>query len=185
MFDIRRILIVFVVGILFTVLVFSTIQAVYPSPSYTDYCRERLVKPYPLERNECPDIISQTELNECSDKKGTPEYTYNANNCPISFECSMCNKQYQDSREKHDFWNFIISAIFGLVGVLIGMNLPVKKNKVHEWIGSGLMLGGLISIFIGTAMHYGDLHRWIRPIVILLELILVIWLSYNKLAPKK
>jgi len=188
MIDIRRILIIFVIGVLYTVLVFSTINAVYPNPEYSDFCGENIRAPklYRAEQyrteQDCPDHnIPQAELDACTAGKGQPEYKYDPYGCVTSWECSHCMQSYNDSRERHNFVSFIISAILGLIGVAVGLYMPVKKGGVNEWIGSGFMLGGMISIFIGTMMYFGDLHRILRPFVILLELILVIWLAYKKL----
>lgn len=186
MLDIRRILIILVVGVLFAVFTFSLINAVFPEPDYEDYCSD-FVKPRPLREVEsvtCPDFdYDDPALKDCNKKGGDPKYEYDSNGCIESWKCDYCRKGYDDAREKYNFWNFIIAAIFGLIGVAIALYMPMKKGTVHEWVGSGFMLGGLLTIFVGTAIYFGDLHRWARPIIILLELILVIWLAYKKLAP--
>ena len=43
------------------------------------------------------------------------------------------------------------------------------------------MLGGLVTLFFGTFRYYEYLGRYVKPIVILVELIIVIYLSYKKL----
>ncbi|MFC1647993.1 hypothetical protein ACFL1B_00900 [Nanoarchaeota archaeon] len=189
MIDLRRIIIILVVAVLFAVFVFSTINAVYPDPEYEDYCRDEYAVPKPIrevDNSNCPDHnISQEEIDACVDTDGRPSYKYDAYGCVTSWECTTCHNDYDAAQEKHHFWSFIISAIFGLIGVMISLFMPMEKETVHEWVGSGLMLGGMFAIFFGTAIYYGDLHRYIRPVVILIELILVIILAYKKLAPKK
>lgn len=40
-------------------------------------------------------------------------------------------------------------------------------------------LGGVVVIFGGTIVTFGDLASWLRPIIMLAELILVIILAYR------
>ena len=64
------------------------------------------------------------------------------------------------------------------------MLLPAK-NELNEWVGGGFILGGLITMFIATSMYWQHIDKIARPIVILAELILVLWIAYKKFGPKK
>ncbi len=187
MADVRRILVIFVIATLFSIFVFTSIDAFYPSPDYSDYCEEdkfdqpKPYKPRP-DNYTCPDVeFNEQAMKECRDRGGEIRYEQNEYSCNINWTCSMCQKNYNEAREQHNLWRFIISAILGLIAITIGLVLPEEKT-MNEWVGSGLMLGGLITIFVGTAMSFGDLHRWIRPIIILFELLLVIFLAYKKMS---
>lgn len=180
MVDVRRILVIFVIAVLFSIFVFTSIEAVYPGPEYNDFC-DRTVPPTRLGSANCTVNFDQEALQACYDEEGEPRYTYDDQGCRESWTCDYCQKEYNEARETHNFWRFIISALMGIIAIAIGMNLP-ESRKVNEWVGSGLMLGGLICVFVGTAMYFGDLHRFARPVVILLELLLVIYLAYTKLS---
>ncbi len=184
----RRIIIMLVIAILFSVFVFTSINAVYPEPKYGDYCDNRVKDPYPSKprpgNHTCKEQnFNETQKEKCREKGGEVKYKRDENYCPTDWECSFCQKNYNEAREKHKLVSFLVSAILGLIVVIIGLYLPEDKESVHEWVGSGLMLGGLITIFTGTVMFFSDLNRWLRPVIILLELLLVIYLAYRKLGP--
>lgn len=192
-FDLRKIGIIFTIAVLFSIFVFTTIEAVYPRPNYDDFCEEKFYpeRPAPIgvkgETITCPpyEEPSQELLNQCAKDKGFPEYERDANNCVTSYKgCNFCQRDFDDAREQHDFVSFLISTFFALVAIVIGLYLPEKKHKLNEWIGTGFMLGGIITLFFGTAMFFGELHRIVKPIVILFELILIIYIAYKKLGNK-
>lgn len=185
MADIRKIIIIFVIAVLFSVLVFAVIEAVYPSPKYEDYCKN---VNYPIEKacisqQVCPEInITQAERDSCTEKKGNIEYTdYDSNNCPTAYECNTCQNDYMLVMEKHSRYVFYISAFLALIAIFIGLYLPAKKNTLNEWVGTGFMLGGTFALFFGTLTSFMFLDRYARPIVIFLELVLVIFITYRKI----
>lgn len=185
MVDIRKIIIIFVIAVLFSVLVFAVIEAIYPQPKYEDYCGNQdysTEKPC-ITQQACPEIkVSQAERDSCSAKKGYIEYTnYDVNNCPTKFICNTCQMQFNSEQEKYSRYVFYISALLSLIAIFIGLYLPAKKNTINEWVGTGFMLGGTFALFFGTLTSFIFLDRYVRPIVIFLELILVIFLTYRKI----
>jgi len=185
MADVRKVVIIFVIAILFSVLVFSIIEAFYPSPQYEDYCKNQNIvveKPF-VSQTTCPEInISQADRDSCSAKNGNIEYTnYDTNNCPKSYICSTCQNDFTSAMQQHSKYVFYISAVLALIAIFIGLFLPSKVNTLNEWIGTGFMLGGAFALFFGTMSSFRFLDRITRPIVILLELILVIFISYKKI----
>jgi uncharacterized membrane protein YraQ (UPF0718 family) len=182
MADVRRILVIFVIAVLFSIFVFSTINAAYPAPEYSDFCdQDRYPKPY-LDDARCESgnhTVNQSAVRACQDDDGVVQYEYDDDGCQVDFTCSMCQKKFNEAKDEHNFWSFIIASILGFIAVFAGMYLP--GQGVDEWVGSGFMLGGLITIFIATAMFYNDISRWVRPVIILIELALVIFLAYKKL----
>ncbi len=184
MIDLRRVAIIFVIAILYAVLVNAIIGAFYPAPRYENFCKARFYpeKPY-IARQECPEYKEPTreELNKCAEEQGYPDYLYDANGCPIEYEgCNYCQRDYNNAQERYDLIFFIFSSILALVAIAIGLLLPTK-NSLNEWIATGFMLGGLVTLFYGTAIYYRHLGRYLKPIVILLELLIVIYLAYKKL----
>ena len=186
--DIRKIAIVIVIAILFSILVQATIEAIYPSPRYEDFCKGMYDRPAPVaavkEAKECPDTYvppSQEEIDACDGKEGFPDYNYDEYGCPTKYTCNTCQKELDDSMKGYNLIVFIISSILGLIAIFAGVYLPTHKNALNEWVGTGFMLGGIISVFIGTARYYSDMARIVRPIILLIELIIIIWLAYKKL----
>jgi len=189
-FDLRKIGVILAIAILFSIFTFATINAIYPSPQYDDYCRPHVEK-YPYgyparDPADCTRVTSPTEneINQCVDDKGTITWTYDEFGCPQSYRCDFCQRDLDAANEKHYFIEFIISAVFALIAILVGLYLPSKNGDLNEWVGTGFMLGGLITLFTGTAMVYGELHRVVKPVVILAELIIVLYLTYRKLGDK-
>lgn len=181
--DTRRIIVIFVIAVLFAILVNVTIEAVYPHPEYSDFCGDdhpRIMKPNGGEI--CPAI--DTNTNSLDDCKGHIAYKYDKNGCPTETYCETCQLKFDDINERYNMIVFIISAILGLLALGIGLYLPQNVNPVNEWVGSGLLLGGIFVIATGTARYFGDMGRFLRPVVIFAELALVIYLSYKKLGPK-
>ena len=183
--DIRKIIIIFVVAILFAVLVFSVIEAVYPQPKYGDFCREGFIEPLkPVidDRTTCTAVnIDEAEQTACKEKNGDIQYIYDSNGCATSYKCNTCRNEYEITEEKYNQYVFYISAILSLLAIFIGLYLPAKKNSLHEWIGTGFMLGGTFALFFGTIRSFGDLGRFVRPVVIFLELALIIFIAYRKI----
>ena len=184
MVDIRKIIIIFVIGILFSVLVFSVIDAIYPQPEYNDFCgmekyRGDIVK---IPGEKCTNVEPSTnQRTDCDKKAGYIEYTYDSSGCSIDWECNTCHTKYENAREDYYKVVFYVSAILALVAIFIGMYLPAGKNELNEWIGTGFMLGGTFALFFGTMQSFSYLDRIVRPIVIFFELVLVIFVAYKKI----
>jgi len=177
MTDVRKILVIFLIGILYAIFVQSLIEAVYPSPRYDDYCRQYMPEPV---RMVSPQNCTALEPIQC-EKGGMTQYIYDSNGCATSSYCDYCNVGLEKAQEQYRLIVFIVSSAMALVAIGIGLILPVKKNPLNEWIGTGFLLGGLITLFIGTIRYYGDMTRILRPIVLLIELGIVIFLAYRKL----
>ncbi|MBI2545729.1 hypothetical protein HYV81_00970 [Candidatus Woesearchaeota archaeon] len=188
MIDLRRVAIIFIIAVLYAIFVNVAIGAFYPAPMYEDFCTAQYYpeKPYPRAVNgqvTCPeyDEPTQEELDKCAEERGYPDYQYNPQGCPVKYlGCNYCQRDFDAANEKYNLIYFIISSILALVAVGIGLVLPTD-NSLNEWIGTGFMLGGLITLFFGTFRSFEYLGRYVKPAVILAELIIVVYLSYKKL----
>ncbi|MFH1053952.1 MAG: hypothetical protein V1740_06055 [Candidatus Woesearchaeota archaeon] len=177
---VRKILIIFVIGILYSIFVQSLIEAIYPSPDYDDYCMG-IIEPRVLpEKVQRPENCSFLDTTDCIRSGGDPDYTYDTEGCAVSFDCNYCRQELDKDMEKYNLIVFIISSIFGLIAIAIGLYLP-QSNSLNEWVATGFMLGGLLSLFIGTARYYSDMARMIRPVIIFIELVIVIYIAYKKI----
>jgi len=188
MIDLRRVAIIFVIAALYAIFVNALIAAFYPEPRYEDFCRQIFSpeKPYSAAvsgKFECAKYKEpiQDELDKCTEQKGFPEYKYDAYGCPTEYkDCNYCQRDFDNSNQKYSFTYFIISSILAVAAIGIGLLLPLH-NSLNEWIATGFMLGGLITLFFGTFRYYEYLGRYVKPIVILAELLIVIYLAYKKL----
>ena len=171
--DIRRIIVILVIAVLFTMLINVSHDAVYPQPEYNDFCRDNYPKAMRIQPEQCPDI----QTVECA--RGQTAYRYDAKGCPSEAYCETCNEELQQAQERYSIVVFIVSAITGLVALVVGLHV-----NLNEWIGSGFLLGGLLTILVGTIRYFGEMGRYVRPVVILFELVLVVYLTYKKLGKR-
>jgi len=193
MIDLRRVAIIFVIAILYAIFVNAFISAIYPEPRYEDFCKQRFYpeKPYPAApvrgTVECPKYKepAQEELDQCAEQKGFPEYRYDASGCPVEYKgCNFCQRDFDAANQKYNLYFFILSSILAVVAIGIGLLLPTH-NSLNEWVATGFILGGLVTLFFGTFRYYQYLGRYVKPVVILVELLIVIFLSYKKLRDVK
>lgn len=191
MIDLRRVAIIFVIAILYAIFVNAIIGAFYLTPRYEDYCRQRYYPekayPAPIDRVECPGLSDdeKVKVDNCFDQKGYPEYITDSKGCAAKFkECNFCQRDFDNASQKYNFYFFIISSILALVAIAIGLLLP-PSNDLNEWIATGFMLGGLVTLFFGTFRYYQYLGRYVKPLVIFAELVIVIYLAYRKLKDVK
>jgi len=163
MIDFRKLLVALVIAVLFAIFVNTSIEAISPSPQYNQFCNDIISGPYPKQVNpSAPTPAEQAQLDD-----------YNAKQ-------KKCNDDLQTAQEKHNFVVFLVSAITGLIAVVIGLYVSVS-SPVGMSIASGFILGGLFTIFFGTIGGWGSIQLQVRPLVIFLELAVVIWVAYKQL----
>ncbi|MAG38594.1 hypothetical protein CMO90_00735 [Candidatus Woesearchaeota archaeon] len=188
MINIKKSAIIASIAILFAVFIFSFINAIYEEPNYDDFCNEN---PYldkvhlPPETLNCTSTgFNDEDVTACDEQEGRLEPIYEGG-CVKAYKCETCHKTYEEESDKHKFFVFVMSSILGLTAVITSIYLPYKKNSLKEWILSGFLIAGLIAIFIGTIDYFGEMHRIIKPIIILIEIILVILVAYKNIENKK
>ena len=183
---IKKIGIIIIMAILFTTLSFSIVDMVIERPDYEDFCAED-IKPFrPTERNlDCPDFKEPTdsERDACNAKKGMIEYEYDESGCPDSFKCNTCRGVYEEAGKGYRLISFIIVSIIGIIAMIVGMYIT-SKNEVVEWVYSGILIGGIANIFIGTMSYFRDMGRFVKPFILLIEMALIIWVAI-KISKKK
>lgn len=177
MSDWKQIAVAVAVAILFAVFVGLLIDLVYEGPEYIDYCEEEFgPRPVTIASKEplC-DYEYGTEYQKCVKDKGLPRFTYNASGCPVFDKCDTCNIQFTDAMESYNRNIFIIASIVGLVAVFAGTLWKI------EFLGTGLMFGGIMLLFYGTVRFFPAADKLLRVIIIFAELLIVIWIGYKKL----
>ena len=91
----------------------------------------------------------------------------------------FCCKEQEAAQQRHSSTLFYVAVALGLLFIIIGFLLPL--GSVHEWVGLGLIIGGVIGMFIGTVSYWSDLTRWMRPVVIAIELIILLVIVYKRM----
>ncbi|NQV08558.1 hypothetical protein HQ529_01750 [Candidatus Woesearchaeota archaeon] len=169
----KKLGIVLTIAILFTIFIFSLTSAIYPKPEYDDFCEFSAKIAQPLDREKCGEILPE-EIN-C---RGPVEYTYGEDGCPIEASCNSCYEGYETAQEKYNLVLFLVSSIVGVMAILFGLFYD-KKGAFWGLAKAGFLIGGLISLFVGTGIYYDDMARYLKPLVIFLELFIVLLVTYR------
>ncbi len=189
MTKIREYTIIVVIAVLVAILIFSLSDAIVSisidKPQYPDSCIESKAQNNKLDNvyrpiainNNCSEAAVPTadEIRSCP---GSLEPDYTTSKCPVEYVCRCyeITDAYENQKDRLSFW---IQVILGALTIIIGMLLP-QRISVNEWIGGGLIIGGIISLFIATAVYWSGINTLLRPLVIALELAIVIWISYKR-----
>ncbi len=179
--NVKKFGVIVVIAILFSMFSFSLVNLVVEQPDYNDYCgyKDRIA-PISIVAKEgrCPSFEepSAQEREECNSQEGFIEYDYDGSGCPIGYQCSTCSAEYENVSKKFRLIEFITTSIIGLIAIISGMYIKTKSDVI-EWVFSGIIIGGIAAIFIGTVSYYNDLNRFVKPFVLLAEMVLIIWVA--------
>ena len=165
MVDYRKLLVALVIAVLFAIFVNTSIEAISPSPQYDTFCNDAVTGTNPNMYGPPADNLTPAE------KQAVDDYTAKS---------QKCNYDWQTAQNNHQFAVFLISAITGLIAIIIGMYVPVT-SPIGMSIASGFILGGLFTLFFGTLEGWGSIARTVRPFIMLVELIVVIFVAYKQL----
>lgn len=201
-FDIRKVAIIFIIAVLFSIFTFTTIDAIYPTPEYNDYCNSTIYSKQLITKTSCVDVggnwIENPELRVASLDNQYDCTKINEQNNNITLNCKIitqetngycestfqCQKDFDQANNKQKLVLFLIATISGLIAIIAGIYLSPEKNEINNWIATGFMLGGLINIFFGTVFYFQYTDRIYRPLIIFLELALIIFITYKKIGKK-
>ncbi len=165
-----------IVAILFSVFSYSLGNAFVENPDYDDYCGY-VERPFLIEKSNCT-YKSPTEEERIT-CKGDLEPRYDDSGCASNYECNTCRVELDEVQESFNLVIFLFMSILGLVAVISALIIK-SKDEVVVWLTNGFLLGGLISLFVGTIVYFGDAPRFVRPIIMLIELVIVIYIAIKK-----
>jgi hypothetical protein len=177
--NVKKYGIIIVMAILLAAFCFSVADVIVQRPEYNQICPSS-EKPIPAGSKEqaCVAIKEPTQDDEmrCSEQKGYIEYKYSSLGCPTSFSCNTCQAKYDEITKNYDMIIFTIVSILGVISIIAGMYV-VSRKEVVEWVFSGILIGGIAAIFIATMMYLWDMNRYAKPLVLLVEMALIIWVA--------
>jgi len=176
---IKHLGVILTIGILFTIFIFAITNSIYPKPSLNHFCNKSAKIEQPVDPEKCGKIMPQA-----LDCRGPIEYIYDKDGCPVEARCNPCFEAFESALEKYFLILFITASISGVAAVLFGLFYK-KKDKFWALIKNGFLLGGLICLFAGTIVYYQKMGRFLKPLVILIELIIVILVTYKIIKKKK
>ncbi|MFP4111521.1 MAG: hypothetical protein ACLFPQ_02160 [Candidatus Woesearchaeota archaeon] len=179
--QVKKLSVIITIAILFSVLVFSIAELIVEQPEYGDFCRSSVKPNYlidsALSGNCSESLLPEDEfIADCQDNGGFVRYDYDDKGCVADYECDTCSSEYQAALSNYRMVMFLVSSFLGLLAVIAGLYMK-PKNDIMEWIYSGFIIGGLASIFIGTVSYFNDMDRLLRPLVMIAEIALVIWVG--------
>jgi hypothetical protein len=155
------------------------VDALYSEPRYDKYCNDSKF-PYPMEKEGVKCNYTYTEAQrQCDADGGMSRTRLNDKGCSEFYLCDYCNKAFSDAQAVYNRNLFLILAPMGFIVVVIGIYLAV------DYIGAGLMLGGLATMFYATLRYFSDMSKMLRAMVILVELLLIMWIGYKKIGVGK
>jgi len=112
MVNAKNIILSIAIAIVFMLLGVYGVNLIYEEPQYQDFCKETPAKSVPIAREpvQCQSNPSlQAREQQCyANGSITISYEYDDNGCPINFECSSCNKDWEAEQKK---WEK--TALFG------------------------------------------------------------------------
>lgn len=175
------------VSILFSIFAFSLIYAVVDEPQWNDYCLDQPAPRYTEPTKEgvpakCSDEYaypSEEEIRACNAKDGQMQRKTDVKGCPAEYYCETCQKSYNDAIAEYNLWVFMMACALAVIAISFGITTPFFSGEFAEIIAPGFIIGGLFTLFFGTAQYFSDMGKLLRPIVMFFELCLVIYLIYR------
>ena len=130
--DIRKTAVVAGIAILFSLFIIFTIDALYTSPKYDDFCKTDDIQIHiPSQINtdidkECPYIEPPNKqfIEDCSEKEGNIQFKYDENNCETSYFCETCYVEYREANKIYStavFYIAIITGLFAIFALLLAL----------------------------------------------------------------
>ncbi len=154
-----------------------TISLLYKTPDYNAFCAPEVYNKQYYEKNSCnADGGMWTENTAPRDLKGkTPAV-------PVTLEVSgWCNPTYTCQKNfdsAHSVYNrnvFILLVSLGVLALAVGASLSAISV-----VSLGLSFGGVISLIIGAARYWSDMHDIIRVLVLAAALAALVWIGIRK-----
>ena len=184
--EIRKYAIIITLAVLTAIFIFAVAEALTPEAEYPEFC----IEAQEADRDFYPPFPRDPGGEQCAD---TPEPTQeeraacpgnlnlNYNTCEYQCSCYEITREHEQQKEQIIFW---VAILLAGVAIVTGMLLPAK-NPINDWVGSGFILGGVITLFVATIRYWSELDRLARPLVIALEIAIVVWITYKRFATDK
>ena len=181
--DLKSIALTTGIAILFTLFIVFFIDAVYEMPKYESYCNYTYYpEPQKVMPQNCTIASNELAVQTCYQNKGESRFSYDRQGCIKEQSCDYCSKSYNKANENYTRIIFYLSALLAIIAIIVGLYLPQKIDP----IASGLIFGGVLILLQGTVrvFAFGQLDKFVKVLVLGIELMLLIWLGYKKLLKK-
>ena len=154
------VIIALIITVLTASFLFSVGGAIFEEPNYDDYCGS--ISPYPDRFANMTDT-----QREAHDR-----------------EWRECQDAYQSARDAAQNRVFFLVTGLGVLVIIGALAVRPAKVDLTFYIVSGVVFGALAAILISTMQNWGSFARLARPLVLLVEIVLVTFVAYRLFAPK-
>lgn len=143
------VIIAIVIAILAASFLFSVGYAAFVRPVYSDYCAQ-------------------------------PTYRANLTSAQIAAQDAAqtaCSAQYQHALDRTTNGIFYVVAILGVIVALGALVANPRRASLRFYIVAGVIFGSIAAILIATMQDWSEMSRFVRPIVLLVEIVLVVFVA--------
>ncbi len=170
---VKKWLLAIAIAIVLTMFVSYGIRTFIPEPNYENYCNTTRTQ-----------IINLTSETQCIEIGGqwinieNADYEPNIKSKPVTGYCDYdftCRKEFEKANNSQQDRAFLITVIAGLIFLVLGITLNVES------VSLGLLLGGILNLFVGTVSYWGRFQNAIKFIILGVILVILIWIGYKKL----
>jgi hypothetical protein len=190
---VKNVILSIAIAIIFAFFVAYTIELVYPSPGYNDFCdntKETSFREYTEE--ECIEIGGEwqdfSKLDSSYELRCNEEKVKDLLENETVLRCTKtlssegyCNPNHQcyeifdSAQEKHNRIYFIIALIIGITVFTISSIMGIVS------VSAGLMVGSVLTMLVATMRYWRHSNEFLRVAILGIVLAILIWLGYKKL----
>ena len=157
------------------------INTIFPGVDYNEFCTPDRYNPYINTSVQCENAGGKWNPSyyEGNYAKPIPVEGSVEGYCDLDYYCRQDYEKEQKIRSRNVFFIALPLGILIIAGGAFFFGL--------EYVGAGLMGGGVGTLIYGSGAYWPYTENWVRFILSLLGLILLIWLAYflNKRMQKK
>ena len=153
------------------------INVFYPESKYEAYCPREQVTVIPETQDECVAVggawtegPNQKLMRPLPHTENLSEDSFGY--CDLSYTCA---KDYEKARSLYQRNVFVARVVLGVFSLLLGFYLTA-----HAPVSLGFLLGGILSLIIGTAGYWSEMQDYLRVVVLGVALAVLIWLGVKK-----
>ena len=162
-----------VIGIAIIILTISVVvygvNTFYSSPEYSDFCEEFKTVQVIETKEQCDAIVGKWNADIVPRPVVEGEKIIEGY-CERDY---TCREEYEDARQKYSRNVFFIALPLGILIIVFG-----AVFFGLEFVGAGLMGGGVGTILYGIGGYWRYNENWLRFILSLVALIVLIWFAY-------
>jgi len=172
--EIKNVIIGIAIAILTMFVVIYGINTFYVKPEYYDFCKE--IKTIEFIDTEKSCLAAEGKWMSVNSPRIKPIMEEDSGIVKDGY-CNRdyyCRQEYDDAQEKYSGNVFLIAVPLGIILIFIGAYLFTL-----EFVGAGLMGGGVGTLLYGAGGYWRYADNWLRFLISLVGLVVLIWFAYR------